>query len=208
MLIIDLSVLLSEQTPVYPGDPETKLEAITAVETDGHLDHYLSTVTHTGTHIDAPAHMLVGGKTLDKFPINHFVGRGVYIKVENNTFDLKRVKRAGVEAGDIVLFHTGMSDHYLEPAYWKNRPAMSAEIARYLVENKVKMVGLDTGSADGRGSDDHPIHKILLGGDILIIENMANLDQLEGKEFTIYALPLKLAVDGAPARVIAQLEVN
>jgi arylformamidase len=203
MQVIDLSVLLSEETPVYPGDPETKLEKISTVENDGHFDTYLSMVTHTGTHIDAPAHMLADGKTLDKFPASHFVGRGVYIKVENNTFDLESVKRAGIQAGDIVLFNTNMSDHYYETGYWQDRPAMSEEIAQYLVNQKVKMVGLDTGSADPKGSDGHPIHATLLRGEVLIIENMTNLAQLEGKQFNVYALPLKLDVDGAPARAIA-----
>jgi arylformamidase len=203
MEIIDLSVLLNEQTPVYPGDPETKLEQITTVENDGHFDTYLSTVTHTGTHIDAPAHMIEGGKTLNEFPISYFAGRGVYIQVEDNTFDLEPVKQADIQAGDIVLFNTSMSDQYGEPSYWQNRPAMTEEIARYLVSKRVHMVGLDTGSADAKGSDGHPIHKTLLSGDVLIIENMTNLAELEGKNFTVYALPLKLDVDGSPARAIA-----
>ena len=203
MQVIDLSVLLDEETPVYPGDPETKLRALTSVNNDGHLDHYLSVVTHTGTHIDAPAHMLAEGKTLDKFPVSHFVGRGVYVKVENNTFNLESVKNAGIQAGDIVLFHTGMSDRYNEPSYWQDRPAMSEEIAQYLADSKVQMVGLDTGSADAKDSKDHPIHKILLGSDVLIIENMTNLAQLQGTQFHVYALPLRLNVDGAPTRAIA-----
>lgn len=201
--VIDLSVILNEQTPVYPGDPETRLETITAVEQDGHTDHYLSTVTHTGTHIDAPMHMLAGGKSLADFPIDHFIGRGRYVEVERGIFELEVVKRAHIQAGDIVLFHTGMSEHYYEPEYFKNIPAMSEDVARYLVNRKIKMVGLDTGSADNK--KDHPVHKILLGGDVLIIENMTNLDRLAEEQFLVYALPLKLELDGAPTRVIAQL---
>jgi arylformamidase len=203
MQIIDLSVSLDEQTPIYPGDPETKLEQISTVENDGHFDTYLSTVTHTGTHIDAPAHMIQAGKTLGKFPISHFVGRGVYIKVENNTFDIEIIEQANIQAGDIVLFNTNMIDHYGESTYWQDRPAMTEEIAQYLVDKKVKMVGLDTGSADSKGSAGHPIHITLLNGNVLIMENMTNLAQLEGKNFTVYALPLKLDVDGAPTRAIA-----
>jgi arylformamidase len=203
MPIVDLSVLLDEQTPVYPGDPGTTLKTIATVEQDGHTDHYISMVNHTGTHIDAPMHMLHGGQNLDQFPIDHFIGRGRYIKVENNNFDLEAVKRAGIQAGDIVLFHTGMSDHYYEPVYFERIPAMSPEIAQYLAECKVKMVGLDTGSADNL--DGFPIHKILLGGDILIIENLAHLSQLTGKDFTVYALPIKVKLDGSPARVIAEI---
>lgn len=204
MQIVDLSVVLNEQTPVYPGDPETKLETITTISNDGHVDHYLSTVTHTGTHIDAPMHMLADGKGLGQFPIDHFVGRGRYIKVKDNNFDLETVKGAGIQAGDVVLFHTGMSDYYYEPVYFNKIPAMPEEVAQYLVDSKVKMIGLDTGSADNKKA--HPVHKILLGGDVLIIENMTNLSRLAGKEFTVYALPLKLEVDGAPTRVIAEVK--
>ena len=206
MQLFDLSVLLNDQTPVYPGDPATKLETITSVQNDGHFDTYLSTVTHTGTHIDAPAHMLADGKTLDEFPISHFTGRGVYIRVENNTFDLEEVKKADIRPGDIVLFHTGMSDHFHEPSYWSDRPAMSKEIAEYLVERKVQMVGLDTGSADAEGADSFFVHTALLGGGVLIIENMTNLAALADKEFRVYALPLRLNVDGAPTRAIAVVE--
>jgi arylformamidase len=206
MKIIDLSVLLSADTPVYPGDPATKLEKITTVEQDGVMDHYLSTDTHTGTHIDAPAHMIAGAKTLGQLPIDHFVGPGKYIEVIDNQFDLEAVKAADIQAGDIVLFHTGMSDYYGEDRYWTDRPAMSEEIAQYLVNCQAKMVGLDTGSADAKGSGNHPIHKILLGGEVLIIENMTNLASLADKRFTVYALPLKLDVDGAPTRAIAAID--
>jgi kynurenine formamidase len=63
------------------------------------------------------------------------------------------------------------------------------------------MVGFDTCSADIL--PDFPVHKILLGNDMLIIENLTNIEQLSGHSFTVYALPIKLVVDGAPARVIA-----
>jgi arylformamidase len=201
MEIVDLSVTLNEDTPVYPGDPPPKLKKLTTVEADGSMDHYLSTDTHTGTHIDAPAHMIEGAKELREFAVDHFVGRGKYIPVTNGDFDLAAVKAADIETGDIVLFRTGMSDYFFEKRYFTDRPAMSVEVAQYLVYCKVKLVGLDTCGADNQKA--HPVHKTLLGGDVLIIENMTNLDKLAGKEFTVYALPLKLEADGAPARVVA-----
>jgi len=97
-----------------------------------------------------------------------------------------------------------MSEHYHESVYFEDYPVISEEIAQYLVERKVKMVGVDAGSIDI--ADGFPIHKILLAGDVLIIENLTNLNQLIGKDFTVYALPIKLDVDGAPARVIAAVD--
>lgn len=203
MQLIDLSVPLNEDTPVYPGDAKPKIEPAGQFESDGFRDHVISVNTHLGTHIDAPMHMLANGKSLDQVPLDQFVGRGVYIKVDGN-FDLDTVKTADIHAGDIVIFDTGMSAHYREPVYFEDYPAMSEEVAQYLVDNKVKMVGLDTGSADNQ--DGFPIHKLLLGGNVLIIENLTNVTTLREKSFTIYALPLNLGIDGSPARVIAQVD--
>lgn len=200
MSFIDLSVPINENTPVYPGDPKTKIEPNGILENDGYEDHYVSIGTHVGTHVDAPAHMILKGKTLDQIPVDRFSGKGVYIQMDKK-FDLKKVKKADINEGDIVLFHTGMSDVYYEPAYYENYPAMSEEIADYLVEKKIKMVGVDMCSID---HEPFPMHKIFLKNEIYIIENLTNLKTLKGKEFTIYAFPLKLQIDGSPARVVAE----
>lgn len=205
-MFIDLSVTIDNHTPVYPGDPPTKITPVSSYVKDGFNDHHISTGNHAGTHVDAPSHMLQSGISLDAIDIDRFIGPGKYIQVENNEFSLDAAKQAGLLPGDIVLFHTGMSDHFHEQSYYKDYPAMSAEIAQYLVGTKVKMVGLDTGSADNQ--EGFPIHKILLGGDVLIIENLTNVGALADKNFTVYALPIKLQVDGAPARVIAQIFEN
>ena len=111
MQFIDLSVPLNEQTPTYEGDPVTKIAAGATVADDGYADSYISTYSHTGTHIDAPTHMLQDtDRTLDTYPIDHFVGRGRYIDATSKQFDLETVKQADISKGDIVLFHTGMSD--------------------------------------------------------------------------------------------------
>lgn len=201
-MYIDLSVPINLQTPVYDGDPLTKIEPSGVLDRDGYEDHYISMGTHVGTHVDAPAHMVAGGKSLNKIPVDRFIGRGRCIKVENKTFDLETVKSAGIEAGDIVLFHTGMSDDYHGHDYFNNYPELPEEIAKFLVDAKVKMVGFDMCSPD---HEPYPIHRILLGGEVLIIENLTNLDQLEGKNFKVFALPINLEIDGAPARVVAEL---
>lgn len=196
MRFLDLSVLVDENTPVYPGDPPVKIEPAGTFTKDDYNDHVFSMSTHVGTHIDAPNHMVKDGKTLDQIPIEQFIGRGRLVE----GLDFTQVKQAGIEEGDIVLFKTGMADHWGKDEYYKKYPEISEEVANYLVEKKVKMVGMDIASPD------HPpfkIHKILLGANVLIIENLTNLDKLVGKEFTVYALPIKLALDGAPARVIA-----
>jgi kynurenine formamidase len=202
-MLVDLSVTLNQQTPVYPGDPAIKIEPAGVFERDGWNDHVISVNTHVGTHIDAPLHMIAGGKTLDQVPIEQFVGRGCLIEA-GKEFDLEHLKQADIQEGDIVLLHTGMSEHYHEPVYFESYPVMSEEMAHYLVECKVKIVGVDAGSVDN--ADGFPIHKILLAGNVLIIENLTNLDKLTGNKFTVYALPVKLDIDGAPARVVAEVK--
>ncbi len=202
MKYVDLSVAINEDTPIYPGDPKTSIKPAAMLDKDGYYDHYFSMGTHVGTHVDAPMHMIAGGKSLDQIPVDQFIGRGVYVDVTDGNFDA--VKNAGIQEGDIVLLHTGMGAKYHESAYFDDYPAMSEEVASYLVEKKVKMVGLDTCSPDNK--DGFPVHKILLAGDVLIIENLTNLEQLAGKAFRLFALPINLQIDGAPARVIAEIE--
>jgi len=200
-MLIDLSVDLNEKTPVYPGDPETKISPAGILETNGYQDHYVCMGTHVGTHMDAPSHMIVGGKNLNEFPIEKFSGRGVYIQVDGD-FDTEEIRKVDIQEGDIVLFHTGMSEKYHEAAYFEKYPAMSEEIAKWLVENKVKIVGVDTCSVDN--AENFPVHKILLGNEILIIENLLNLDLIARMPFKVHAFPIKLQIDGAPVRVVAE----
>lgn len=200
-MLIDLSVSLNERTPVYPGDPATKISQAGVLSRDGYADHLFSIGTHVGTHIDAPMHMLEHGVTLDTFPLEKFVGRGRLVDV--TTGDFGSIREMDIREGDIVLLRTGMSSKYQDPVYFETYPVMSEEIATYLVDAKVAMIGLDACSVDSQAG--FPIHKLLLAGNVLIIENLTNLEQLIDKNFRVYALPLKLELDGAPARVIAEL---
>lgn len=203
MKYIDLTVVLNEQTPTYEGDPQTKVVPGAKVATDLYADSYLSVYTHTGTHVDAPSHMVENGKTLDQFPVDHFVGRGRLIDATDKQITLAKVQAAAIGQGDIVLFWTGMSDQYKGSAYYHDYPTIPEDVAHYLVAQKVKMVGVDMCSVDG---EPFKVHKILLPGDVLIIENLTNLKALQGKDFTVFALPINVQVDGAPARVIAQID--
>lgn len=201
MKFVDLSITVNEKTPLYPGDKPPKITPEGSYEKTGFLDHYVSFNNHIGTHIDAPIHMFPNGKNLDEIPLEQFTGRGVYVKVENKTFSLEILKQADIREGDIVLFHTGMSDRLFESEYYKSYPQVSVEVAQYLVEKKVKMMGVDMGGVD----HDFSIHKLLLKNEVLIIENMTNLAELEGKEFKVYAFPIKFQLDASPVRVVAEI---
>ena len=98
---------------------------------------------------------------------------------------------------------TGMSERYFDSVYFEDYPAIPEEVAEYLVSKQIKIVGVDTCSVD---HEEFVAHRTLLKNDVLIIENLTNLQELAGKEFTVYALPIKLQIDGAPARVIAAVD--
>lgn len=200
-MLIDLSVILDQNTPVYPGDITATITKTGEVAVDGFCHHELHLSTHIGTHIDAPSHMIDGGKNLNEFPIEKFSGRGVYIQIDG-IFNLEEIKKVPVEEGDIVLFHTGMTEKLFEPAYFEDSLTIPEDVAHYLVEKKIKAVGMDM-----NGPDKPPfnVHKILLGGEVLIIENLTNVGALAGKKFRVFAFPLKLSLDGSPARVVAEV---
>lgn len=200
---IDLSIAVTAQTPVYPGDPHVAVQVAGTYEKDGYWGHQITLGNHAGTHIDAPAHMIKGAPTLDAFVPSDFVGISCYINVRNG-FSLEAVQQAQPQAGDVVVFDTGRADSFYEPTYFTDYPVMTTDIADYLVSCNVKMVGLDTCSADN--TEGFAIHKILLGSNILIMENLTNIAALKGVSATIYALPIKLNLDAAPARVIAEIK--
>lgn len=201
MNYIDLTMPLTPSTPVYPGDPTVEVTVAAELEADGYLDHVVTLGTHNGTHIDAPAHMVADGKLLPAYSVDRFVGPGKIVDVREG-FSLSALEAANIQQGDIVLFYTGKSEQFSAPDYYTDYPAITDEAADFVINKGAKMVGVDTGSVD---HEPFSVHKKLLGNDVLIIENLVNLGQLIGRDFTVFALPLNLAVEGSPARVIAQL---
>lgn len=199
-MLIDLSVTLNKATPVYPGDPKITTKPMGILDKDGYADTLVSFGNHNGTHVDAPSHMVKNGKTLDKFPLDKFIGEGVYIKI-GKSFEFDLIKKTSIKKDSIVLFDTEMERSYGSSKYFNNYPAITEEIANFLVGKRIKMVGVNMCSSD---HEPFPIHKILLKNEILIIENLTNLSKLKGKKFTVFAFPLKFEIDGSPARVIAQ----
>lgn len=199
-MIYDLTQTINEALPVHPGDPKIKLQPVGGVESDGFLDHLLSMDTHNGTHIDVPAHMIAGGKELKDYPVERFVCKGICIDSRAG-FNAEEIDKSINQEGLAVLFCTGASDYFFEPKYWSEFPVLDEACIQKLIDKKVTMVGIDAGSFDIQ--ENFPVHKSLLGADILLIENLTNLKALINQTFDLYALPIKLEKDGAPARVIA-----
>ncbi|HEX6258903.1 MAG TPA: cyclase family protein [Candidatus Saccharimonadales bacterium] len=203
-MIVDLSMPVNEETVVFPGDARPVFEQAGTLETVGFVDHIIHINNHLGTHIDAPDHMLEKGALLSDYPVERFVCQAVCVDARGRA-ELAVDLLAGVEVsqGDAVLFYTGSGDNYKDPAYATDYPKISLQLAEYLVSKKVNLVGADMISFDH--DEPYPIHKALLDNDVLLIENLINLGAVAGKRFRLSALPIRLELHAAPARVIAEI---
>ena len=211
MSFIDLSHTIEENMPVFPGTGTPRITDGTSLATDGFLEKKITLFSHTGTHLDAPAHLIAGGKTLDQLPVGHFTGTacildvrdltGPDISVEHLEFRLPRNR-----ACDFYLLHTGWSRYWGSPDYFKDFPVLTLPAARLLASLRPKGVGLDAISIDAVQGTDLSVHKIFLGQDTIIVENLKNLDRLPKEPFTFFCFPLKLRdADGSPARAVAEV---
>ncbi|EKQ56106.1 MULTISPECIES: cyclase family protein [unclassified Clostridium] len=214
MKIIDLTHTISENMPVYPGTECPKLEIANTYEKDGFKETLLTMFSHTGTHMDAPAHLFDQRATLDSLPVEQFVGKGLVIDCsdlqdgQRITMEyIKRVKEKADKA-EYILFYTGWDERWGTSAYFGNYPYITEEVAEYLIHSKKKGVGLDVIGIDPISDVNLKIHKQLFHKtDIVVIENLTRLGVVGSDLFTFCALPLKYEnSDGAPIRAIAILD--
>lgn len=211
MPAIDLTYPMTAGMPVYPGTPPPKIQSIARFADNGFRERQLTFCSHTGTHMDAPSHLLKGGKTLDQFPIDHFCGTGMCIDTGSASGPIEwtslQCYQDELSRCDFVLLRTGWGKYWGTSRYFQGYPVLSDAAAMRLAECNLKGVGFDTLSVDKEDTVDYPVHRILLENDTLIIENVAYLDRLPAGRFDrIYCLPLHLAEsDGAPARVVAYI---
>ena len=205
MKYIDLSHEFTGTMPTYPGDPEVELKQIATFDEDAYNDHQLSTPLHVGTHMDAPLHMIKDGAYMSDIPLEKFFGRGVLLDARGkDKIDAELFENVELKEGDVVFVTTGFSDKYRDPSYFTGRPAFTEAFAERLIEAKIKMVGMDMPSPD---YEPFPVHRMLLGKGILILENLTNLKELvDVKNFEVIALPIKLRADSAFARVVARIQ--
>ncbi len=206
MKTYDISLPITPDMPVWPGDPAVSVQRVRKIEDgDGANVTHISMGAHTGTHVDAPFHFLEGGKTLEDVPLNVMMGRAYVLHLP----DVDLITADVLAHADIpprtrrVLFKTRNSDYWArgEKEFKTDYVALSADGAEYMVDRGVKLVGIDYLSiAPFEASK--PTHEILLKADILILEGL-NLSKVSQGRYTFYCLPLNLqGVDGAPARAI------
>jgi kynurenine formamidase len=212
--LVDLSRPLEKSVGIYPGDPGVDIATAATHESHGYAVASLHLGSHAGTHVDAPFHFLAGGATLDAFAPDRFVGEAVVLDVrdagrraeisaERLEWALDRVD--GLQGARLVLLWTGWDTHFGREEMF-DHPHLSPAGAELLVAEGVGLVGTDALNIDPSSGGRYPVHELLLGAEVLIVENLTRLGELgEGRAYcALLPLPL-VGTDGAPLRAVAWL---
>jgi arylformamidase len=210
--IIDLTLPLDNALRGVSIEPAKRIEKDGWNATTVHL------YSHCGTHMDAPIHFGIVGPTIDQIPLDRCMGPAWVVDPNCGVgqaplYDraLIRVADLGpmadkVQEGDGLLLRTGWSRRAHEPAYRDRLPRVSLELAQWCVAKGVRMLGVEPPSvADVNDREElTAVHKVLLEAGVIIVEGLANLDQIRCEKVTFMAFPLKVAGgDGAPVRAFA-----
>lgn len=209
MPIYDLSVPLCAELPTYPGDPGIRIQDWSRLANgDGANVSALSFGAHTGTHVDAPAHFIEGAKKVDALALDVLIGEAQVIEVpeEKRVIDEEFVAANCAPGTKRVLFKTRNS------AFWTadftefrtDFTYLGLPAAQRLVQQGVKLVGIDYLSIEKFKSKEHEVHRALLSREVIIVEGL-NLTDVPAGKYELICLPLRLRShlgDGAPARAV------
>jgi arylformamidase len=195
---------------VYPGTEPPVIEEACSVDADGFSERLLKMYSHTGTHIDVPAHIIKEGISITDLAPEKFCGWAIKIQVsKEKKVTAETIKTEFSENGipDFVIFQTGLEKFWDSSDYFNDFPLPDFDAFEYLVECGIKGVGIDAISIDSVGSFDLPNHHTVFLGSMVIIENLTNLDSLPDSKFEFFCFPLKIENgDGSPVRAVAKIE--
>jgi arylformamidase len=217
MRLVDLSHDIVEGMTTYPGLPGPKLTDF--LSRDASRSHYaagtefqigrIDMVANTGTYVDSPFHRFEGGIDLAGFPLESLANLpGVVVRVPR---DVRVIDPAHLGDRDVkgaaVLFATGWSRHWGTDAYASGHPFLLEKTARALAEGGAALVGIDSLNIDGTDTGERPVHTLLLGAGIPVVEHLANLDALPDDGFRFFAVPPKVRGMGTfPVRAFGVVE--
>ncbi|MBN2475377.1 MAG: cyclase family protein [Pirellulales bacterium] len=204
--IIDLTLALE------PGMRGVEIHQAKTLETEGWNAKRIELYSHCGTHMDAPRHFIPGGTTIDAVDLAACIGPARVVDltpIEPRT--LITVEHLGATAdavapGDRLLLRTDWHKRHGTPEYRDALPRVSIELARWLVDRRVALLGVEPPSvADVNDREElTSVHCVLLRGGVVIVEGLAHLDRIESDIVGLTVLPLKVIDgDGAPARAVA-----
>lgn len=203
----DVTLPLRADIPTYPGEPGPRREDLARIDRGDPANvGALSLGLHTGTHVDAPIHFLPGGTGVDQLPLDALIGPATLVEIDADRLvgaaDLDR-HLAGHPA-DRVLLKTRNS------SVWSSRPtkflrdyvALGLDGAEWLIERGARLIGIDYLSIEGFDAPGHPVHRLLLGAGVVILEGV-DLSAVPPGRYDLACLPLLIpGADGAPARVV------
>lgn len=207
MKIYDVTFPISENTPIYAGDPKVKIDATASLaKGDAANVSQVCFGVHTATHVDAPNHFIEGTRKVHELELEKLIGKCRVIELNESVLEIEPKHVKNLETVERVLFKTRNSDFWNEPerGFRTDFTYISPEAAQVLVEKNIKLVGIDYLSVEKFGSKDFRTHIILLEKEIVIIEGL-DLREVPAGDYELICLPLKYvggAGDGSPARTI------
>ena len=214
-MLIDLSHTIEDGLVTYKGLPAPIIcdylsrDASTQHYAEGTSFHIgkIEMVSNTGTYIDSPFHRYEDGRDLAELPLDSVAGmEGIVIRARNKSkfLDASLFGNVDVE-GKAVLIETGWSDNWNTEQYYENHPCLTESAALFLRDNGACIVGIDSYNIDDTEDGRRPVHTILLGADIPIVEHMCNLKALPDAGFRFFAVPPKVKAFGTfPVRAFAR----
>lgn len=211
---IDLSHRLTEDLSAIPNYPKPSFRKWKSMPDYNANLTIMEMITHHGTHLDAPNHFIIDAPAIDGVPLDRLYGPGVVWSFEVEEYGLIDVAdlekaRPLVEPGDIVLFDTGWAARIHDSAYTRHA-SLTQEAAEWLLEKRVKMIGVDFATPDRAPSNRPegfywPVHHTLLPNGILIAEHVANLPLLSNRRIEAIFAGLNITgSDGSPVRALAR----
>ena len=202
--LLDVSVPLAAGIPAYPGNPDYELQPIKRIA-NGESSNVSKLVmgTHTGTHVDAPKHFFDDGTGVDALPLDLLIGRARVVEITHRGgIGVEDLAAAGLREDIRVLLKTPNSRLWSSTTFHEDYAYVTEAGARHLVEQGVKVIGVDYLSIEQFKKPGAPAHRMLLSNGVIIIEGL-NLAEAEAGMYEMYCLPLPVSGgDGAPARVV------
>jgi arylformamidase len=203
--VYDVSLPLVSGGLVFPGDPVIRISPHqTITRGDPANVSRLAFGSHTGTHVDAASHFLVGGAPVDAIPLDRLIGPAVVLHIPD---EVRAVGESELRSHDLrgirrVLLRTRNSSVVRSPEFVPDYCYLARDGAGHLLERGVELVGIDYLSIERYDAGDYPVHRMLLERRVVIVEGL-DLSQVPAGNYHLVCLPLRLAgLDGAPARAV------
>ena len=211
--IIDLTFPVRDDMMVYPGLARPVFQWMGRDFSEGYNSSKFTMEIHTGTHIDAPLHFIPKGNTIDELSLDHFCGQAQLCRLAEEptgqeiSLDTLIKQCPSIKKRQVLVLDTGVYRYFGQSSFFKRYPVLTNEAAQWLIDKGIITLATDAPSVDPVGTSMAPIHHIILGAGIPIVENLANLNLLSPNiEFLFIALPLKLyRREGSPCRAVAIL---